>query len=85
MFKLKFVILLNLIELDHRQTTPKILNQPGKQEEATGINGESTGNTATRTKVEKTKEQSQHNKGHKMSENSKIQHKYKTELKITKL
>ena len=46
MFKLRFVILLNLIELDHRQTTPKILNQPGKQEEATGINGESTGTTA---------------------------------------
>ena len=55
MFKLRFVILLNLIELDHRQTTPKILNQPGKQEEATGINGESTGTTATRTKVEKTR------------------------------
>ena len=67
MFKLRFVILLNLIELDHRQTTPKILNQPGKQEEATGINGESTGTTATRTKVKKTKGQSQHIKGHKMS------------------
>ncbi len=67
MFKLRFVILLNLIVLDHRQTAPKILNQPGKQEEATGINGESTGTTATRTKVEKTREQSQHNKGHKMS------------------
>ena len=67
MFKLRFVILLNLIELDHRQTTPKILNQPGKQEEATGINGELTGTTATRTKVEKTREQSYHNKGHKMS------------------
>jgi len=34
---------------------------------ATGINGESTGTTATRTKVEKTREQSYHNKGHKMS------------------
>ena len=52
MFKLRFVILLNLIELDHRQKTPKILNQPG---ETTGINGESTGTTATRTKVEKTR------------------------------
>ena len=64
MFKLRFVILLNLIELDHRQKTPKILNQPG---ETTGINGKSTGTTATRTKVEKSKTQSQHNKGHKMS------------------
>ena len=62
MFKFSFVILLK-----DRQTTPKILNQLGKQEEATGINGESTGTTATRTKVEKTREQSQHNKGHKMS------------------
>ena len=62
MFKFSFVILLK-----DRQTKPKILNQLGKQEEATGINGESTGTTATRTKVEKTREQSQHNKGHKMS------------------
>ena len=59
--------MLNLIELEHKQTTPKTLNQPGKQEKTTGINGESTGTTATRTKVEKTREQSYHNKGHKMS------------------
>ena len=45
--------MLNLIELDHRQTTPKILNQPGKQEEATGINGESTGTTAIELKWRK--------------------------------
>ena len=42
--------MLNLIELEHRQTTPKTLNQPGKQEEATGINGDSTRTIATRKK-----------------------------------
>ena len=39
--------MLNLIELEQRQTTPKALNQPGKQEEATGINGDSTRTIAT--------------------------------------
>ena len=39
--------MLNLIELEHRQTTPKTLNQSGKQEEANGINGDLTRTTAT--------------------------------------
>ena len=70
--------MLNLIELDHRQTTPKIPNYPGKQEEATGINGDSTRTIATRTMLwqQRTRD---------VCENSKIQHKYETELKITKL
>ena len=42
MLKLRFAFMLNLIELEHRQTTPKTLNQPEKQEEAIGINGDST-------------------------------------------
>ena len=32
--------MLNLIKLEHRQTTPKTLNQSGEQEEATEINGD---------------------------------------------
>ena len=38
--------MLNLIEL-HIQTTPKTLNQPEKQEESNGINGDLTRTTAT--------------------------------------
>ena len=39
--------MLNLIELEQRQTTLKTLNQPGKQEESNGINGDLTRTTAT--------------------------------------
>jgi len=56
MFKLMFAFMLNLIELEHRQTTPKLAR---KQEQATGINGDSTRTTDSyKEKVEKTKEQS---------------------------
>ena len=56
MLKFRFAFMLNLIELEHRQTTPKLAR---KQEQATGINGDSTRTTDSyKEKVEKTKEQS---------------------------
>ena len=77
--------MLNLIELDHRQTTPKISNYPGKQEEATGINGEST--RTLQLQDQKWKKQRTiltQQRTHDVCKNSKIQQKQRTELKNTK-
>ena len=60
--------MLNLIELEHKQTTPKPLNQPeNKNKLLESMETQQELQIATRKKVEKTKEQSYHNKGHKMS------------------
>ena len=60
--------MLNLIELEHKQTTPKTLNQPeNKNKLLESMETQQELQIATRKKVEKTKEQSQHNKAHKMS------------------
>ena len=60
--------MLNLIELEHKQTTPKTLDQPeNKNKLLESMETQQELQIPTRKKVEKTKEQSQHNKGHKMS------------------
>ena len=68
MFKLKFAFMLNLIELEHKQTTPKTLNQPeNKNKLLESMETQQELQIATMKKVEKTKGQSYPNKLHKMS------------------
>ena len=51
--------MLNLIELEHKQTTPKPLNQPeNKNKLLESMETQQELQIATRKKVEKTKEQS---------------------------
>ena len=59
MFKFRIAFMLNLIELEHRQTTPKTLKQPeNKNKLLESMETQQELQIATRKKVEKTKEQS---------------------------
>ena len=59
MFKLRFAFMLNLIELEHKQTTPKTLNQPeNKNKLLESMETQQELQIATKKKMEKTKEQS---------------------------
>ena len=86
MIKLRFAFILNLFELEHRQTTPKTLNQTGNKEETTGVNGESTRlHIATRKKCRKLKNNPSAKRTQDVCENSKIQQNIKLNEKSLNL